>query len=179
MPGTKDSDLISQVSSGDKRALRELYDRHAPGLRRFVENWIADKENAADIVHETMIDVWQSAERFQGRSSVKSWIYSIARNKAIDQNRRGARVVHADPDLDTADDAPTPEQELQAFQNVERVRACIDALSPTHKAAIQMAFFEDLTYAEVAEIEKCPLGTIKTRIMHAKKLLMRCLSQSV
>ena len=88
-------------------------------------------------------------------------------------------MVHADPDLDTPDDAPTPEQELQAFQNVERVRTCVNALSPTHKASIQMAFFEDLTYAEVAEIEKCPVGTINTRIMHAKKLLMRCLSQPV
>ena len=177
MPGIKDTDLILRISRGDKQALRELYDRHAPGLRRFVENWIADRENAADIVHETLIDVWQSAERFQGRSSVKSWIYSIARNKAIDQNRRGVRMVYAEPDLETPDEAPTPEQELQAFQNAERVRTCVNALSPTHKAAIQMAFFEDLTYAEVAEIEECPGGTIKTRIMHAKKLLMRCLSQ--
>lgn len=173
---TSDQVLLEQVSRQDKVAMRTLYDRYAPNLRRFVENWIADKNDAADVVHETMLDVWRTADRFAGRSSVKSWMFSIARNKAVDRNRRGARVVLDEPDLEATDDAPNPEQELQSFQDAARVRDCVDTLSPSHKTAIQLAFFEDLTYQEIAELEACPVGTIKTRIMHAKKLLLRCLS---
>ncbi|MEM7005830.1 MAG: sigma-70 family RNA polymerase sigma factor [Pseudomonadota bacterium] len=157
--------------------MRFLYDRYAPGLRRFVENWLADKNDAADIVHETMLEVWRAADRFEGRSSVKSWMFSIAKNKSIDRNRKGARTVLAEPDKEAPDDAPNPEQVTEAFQDAARVRACVEALSGPHKSAIQLAFFEDLTYKEIAVIEDCPVGTVKTRIMHAKKLLMHCLSQ--
>ncbi|MEM7664014.1 MAG: sigma-70 family RNA polymerase sigma factor [Pseudomonadota bacterium] len=177
MTELSDKRVLEKVAQGDKSAMRILYDRHAPGLRRFVENWIANKNDAADVVHETMLDVWRSAGRFEGRSAVKSWMYSIARNKAVDRNRRGARTVLDEPDVETPDDAPNPEEVMQSFQDAARVRACVEKLSGPHKTAIQLAFFEDLSYKEVAEIENCPVGTIKTRIMHAKKLLMHCLSQ--
>ncbi|MEL7481692.1 MAG: RNA polymerase sigma factor [Pseudomonadota bacterium] len=178
MTALSDQQLLEQVARKDKVAMRELYDRYAPGLRRFVENWIADKNDAADVVHETMIEIWRNAGRFAGRSSVKSWVFSIARNKAVDRNRHGARMVLKEADTEQPDDAPNPELTMQAFQDAARVRACIETLSPSHKSAIQLAFFEDLTYQEIAELEGRPVGTIKTRIMHAKKLLMRCLSQT-
>lgn len=157
-------------------AMRALYDRHAAGLRRFVERWIANKGDAADVVHDAMLDVWRTADKYTGRASVKSWMFSIARNKAVDRNRKGGRLVYEEPDDQIPDDGATPEQVTQAFQDARRVRACVDGLSPAHKSAVQMAFYEDLTYQEIAEIEGKPVGTIKTRIMHAKKLLMRCLA---
>jgi len=176
MTGELDTALIQRVSQGDKGAMRILYDRYAPNLRRFITRWIANENDASDVLHDTMIDVWRSAERFAGRSSVKSWMFSIARNKAIDRNRKGVRTVFGEPDLDAKDDGPQPEELMSAFQDAAQVRACVDKLSPPQKAAIHLAFFEDLTYQEIAEIEKCPVGTVKTRIMHAKKQLLRCLS---
>ena len=176
MSGELDKTLIKRVSQGDKDAMHALYDRYAPGLRRFITRWIADENDASDVLHDTMIDVWRTAERFAGRSSVKSWMFSIARNKAIDRNRKGARTVLDEPDLEMPDDSPKPDEILSTFQDAARVRGCIDKLSAPQKAAIHLAFFEDLTYQEVADIEGCPVGTIKTRIMHAKKHLLRCLS---
>ena len=103
-------------------------------------------------------------------------MFSIARNKAIDRNRKGARTVLDEPDVETPDEAPQPEEIVSSFQDAGRVRACIETLTPAHKSAIHLAFFEDLTYQEIAELEGRPVGTIKTRIMHAKKILLRCLS---
>ena len=176
MTGDLDTALIERVAQGDKDAMRALYDSHAPGLRRFITRWIANENDASDVLHDAMIDIWRTAERFAGRSSVKSWMFSIARNKAIDRNRKGVRTVFGEPDLDTKDDAPQPEELMSAFQDAVQVRSCIDKLSPPQKAAIHLAFFEDLTYQEIADIEGCPVGTVKTRIMHAKKQLLRCLS---
>jgi RNA polymerase sigma-70 factor (ECF subfamily) len=171
-----DKELLQRVSHGDKAAMRILYDEYAPNLRRFITRWIANENDASDILHDTMLEIWRKADRFQGRSSVKSWMFSIARNKAIDRNRKGARTVLAEPDENIADESPQPDDIVDAFQDAKRVRACIEKLSAVHKAAIHLAFFEGLTYPEIAQIEGCPVGTVKTRIMHAKKLLLRCLS---
>lgn len=174
----RDSELIAQVASGDQDALRQLYDRYAAHLNSFVQTYLADPQEAADIVHEAMLDVWRSADRFRGRSTVKSWIFSIARNKAIDRNRKGGRMVLGDIDSEIADDTPDPHKTLEAFQDAERVRICIEGLNEIQKSAIHLAFYEDFSYSQIAEIEKCPTGTIKTRIMAAKAALMRCLQRS-
>ena len=171
-----DRELLRRVAAKDKDAMRQLYDRYAPNLRRFIMRWIANQNDASDVLHDTMLDIWRTAERFGDRSSVMSWMFSIARNKAIDRNRKGARTVLDEPDTEVPDESPQPEEVLSAFQDAKRVRACIETLSPAHKSAIHLAFFEDLTYQEIAELEGRPVGTIKTRIMHAKKMMLRCLS---
>ena len=176
MSGLSDELVLERVARGDRDAMRILYDRHAPSLHRFVTRWIANENDAADVVHDAMLDVWRTADRFAGRSSVKSWVFSIGRFKAIDRNRKGARTVLDDSEIEIIDDAPNPEEVTQAFQDSAHVRSCVEALSGPQKTAIQLAFYEDLTYQEIADLENCPVGTIKTRIMHAKKLLLRCLA---
>ena len=174
----KDSELLTQIALGDQGALKRLYDRYAAHLNSFVKNYLADPQEAADIVHEAMLDVWRTADRFRGGSTVKSWMFSIARNKAIDRNRKGARTVLGEVDTEIVDDAPDPHKTLEAFQDAERVRICIEGLNEIQKSAIHLAFYEDLSYSQIAKIEDCPTGTVKTRIMAAKAALMRCLQQS-
>ncbi len=172
-----DEMLLDRVSKSDREALRELYGRYAESITAFAKNWLSDPFEASDILHETMIEVWRSAGKFQNRSSPKTWIFSIARNKSIDRNRKASRSINQELDQNIVDDALDPQAITEKFQNADRVRACIGKLSTLHKAVIHLAFYEDLTYLEIAEVEKRPVGTIKTRIMHAKKLLMRCLGQ--
>ncbi|WP_262696188.1 RNA polymerase sigma factor [Kordiimonas aquimaris] len=174
---SSDSVLLTRVAAHDRDALHTLYGRYAESITAFVKNWLSDPFEASDILHETMLEVWRSAEKFQGRSSPKTWIFSIARNKSIDRNRKASRSIVQEIDPNISDDAPDPQSIAERFQSADKVRACIEKLSALHKAVIHLAFYEDLTYPEIAEIEKRPLGTIKTRMMHAKKLLMRCLGQ--
>ena len=84
------------------------------------------------------------------------------------------------PDIPEAiDDSPDAASCLAAGQEAAHVRYCMDRLKDDHRSAIAMAFYEDMTYGQIAEVSGVPEGTIKTRIFHAKKLLLRCLSGRV
>jgi len=167
-----DMAIVERIAQGDKAAMRQLYEIHAGPLGSFVKNWLADPTQAADLVHETMLVVWKNAGRFEGRSSLKSWIFSIARNKSIDNNRRNSRMSYTDEVPELEDDQFNAEDSLAAAQNASTLRNAMENLSENHRRVLHLAFFEDLKYGEIAEIENCPIGTVKTRIMHAKKKLL-------
>lgn len=172
-----DMERITRISQGDQIAMKEIYEAHSGPLYHFVKTWLADPHEALDIVHETMLEVWNRAERYQGRSSAKSWIFSIARFKAIDKNRKKSRMVYTDVEPEILDEAEDPFDTLLLSQNAEKIRDCVNELSPSHKRVIHLAFYQDMSYKEISEIEDCPVGTIKTRVLHAKKLLKRALSE--
>ncbi|MEM9138301.1 MAG: sigma-70 family RNA polymerase sigma factor [Pseudomonadota bacterium] len=174
-----DAGLIERIANGDMTAMHALYLAQADTVRRFVRSRIRDEFEAADIVHETMLAAWRGAANFQGRASVRSWLLSIAKNRAIDHIRKQARVTLAEPDETIPDEDPDAEAVIAAAQDAARLRACVDELSEAHRAAVHLAFYEDMTCAEIAEVEQVPTGTIKTRIFHAKKLIMRCLDRCV
>ena len=166
-------DLVKRISAGDQSAMKQIYELHSKPLYHFVKNWLANPNEASDIVHETMLEVWRRADRFQGRSSLKSWIFSIARNKSIDKNRKMSRLTYTDEVPEMVGEDVNPMEALEASQLSVFLKSCIADLSETHRRMIHLAFYEDLSYREIAEIENCPIGTVKTRILHAKKLLMR------
>jgi RNA polymerase sigma-70 factor (ECF subfamily) len=104
-----DAGLLERVGAGDKAALKALYERHSDALFRFIRARLRDPFEAGDVMQEVFLEIWRAAARFEGRSAAKTWIFGIARNKAVDRMRRGARTVLAEPDADLADDAPDPE----------------------------------------------------------------------
>lgn len=172
----EDLHVARQIAKGNEREMKKVYDAYSGSLFQFVKSWLADPHMASDIVHETMLEVWRRADRFQGRSSLKSWIYSIARNKSIDFNRKQSRLTYTDQFEDEIDLEASPREALAKAEVVNTIKTAVSKLSETHRRMIHLAFYEDLTYQEIAEIEDCPVGTVKTRIMHAKKLLMRDLA---
>ncbi|WP_421853433.1 RNA polymerase sigma factor [Oricola sp.] len=167
--------LMSRIASGSVEAMRAAYEAHNDAAMRFIMTRVRDPFEAADIAHEVMLDIWRGASAFQGRSSLRSWILSIARNKAIDHIRKHSRQELREPDQQQPDDAPSADTIIAASQDAKRVRDCIGKLPASQRAAIQLSFFDDLNYAEIAEIEQRPLNTIKTRMFHAKQNLRRCL----
>lgn len=172
----EDLNIAQRISRGDETAMKEVYDLYSGPLFNFVKNWSADPHAAGDIVHEAMMVVWRRADRYQGRSSLKSWIFSIAKNKAIDLNRKSSRMIYTDEDMDAIDAEVSPIEALENSQNASTIKSAISKLSDTHKRMIHLAFYEDLSYREISEIEGCPVGTVKTRVLHAKKLLMKDLA---
>ncbi|MEO9781042.1 MAG: RNA polymerase sigma factor [Sedimentitalea sp.] len=168
---------IRQIGSGDKHAMRDLYVEHGDAIYAFVLGRCGDPALARDTVQDTMLDVWRTASRFSGNSSVKTWLFAIARNKLVDALRKRGKLSFVEEVPDSVDQAPNPEAAAIASAESSRLRQCLDRLSNTQRTAVRLAFFEDLTYAEIGEIESVPTGTIKTRIFHAKQALMRCLSR--
>jgi len=167
--------LITGVANGNKGAMNEIYKIYSPALNGFVRLFLADANDVADVIHDTMLEVWRKANRFEGRSSLKTWIFSIAKNKAIDRNRKHGRLQYSDEMIDIKDDALNAAELLSLSQDAQSIRDAVSQLKPDHRRVIHLSFFEDLTYKEIAEIEDCPEGTIKTRILYAKRNLQHLL----
>ena len=170
-----DKALIAGVVQGNKGAMNEIYKTYAPALNGFIRLFLADPNDVADIIHDTMLEVWRKADRFEGRSSLKTWIFSLAKNKYIDGNRKHSRINYSDENVEIEDETPNSDDVLALSQEAHIVREAVAQLKPDHRRVIHLSFFEDLTYKEIAEIEACPVGTIKTRILYAKRSLLHIL----
>ncbi len=153
--------------------MKTLYERYYAAVHQFICSRSIEPSSANDVLHDTMLDVWRNAGRFAGRSSVKTWIFSIAKNKIIDRYRKAKRTEPYDEDWDAIDEAPDPFHVVAKSEDIAIVQDAIKELSAEHRAAIYLAFVEELPYAEIAEIEGVAVGTIKTRIFHAKRRLAR------
>lgn len=170
-----DTELLRRIGSGDRAAMQAFYVAYQRNVTAFARSKGMDAAAAADVVQDTMLDVWRTADRFRGDASPKSWLLSIARNKIVDRIRKSGRVHYIDEVPEAIDEAPNPEAVTISTSEAGRVRACLEGLKDGHRTVMRLAFYEDLTYDEIAEIEGVPSGTIKTRVFHAKKLLLRCL----
>ena len=173
-----DKELLRRIAKQDRKAMKLFYERHHDALYAFLIGRGADSTTAADVVQDTMLEVWRSAQNFTGASAPKTWTFSIGRNKLVDRVRKNARMVVTDDVPETIDETPDPEAAAIAAGEAGRIRHCLDKLKAAHRTAIRLAFYEDLNYEEIGEIEDIPVSTVKTRIFHAKKLLMRCLGSS-
>lgn len=174
----QDSELVARIGRGDRAAMKLLYERHQAGLFAFVRARLGDAFEAADVMQEAFLEVWRVAAGFRGQASVKTWLYGIARNKAVDRMRRAQRMtLRESPDETLPDESPEPSAVIEAARDAEKLRDCLGKLPPVQLSAVRLTFFEEMTCAEAAAIEGVPVGTVKTRIHHAKKLLMHCLGR--
>ena len=168
-----DTDLIQAVARQDRRAFETLYRRYYPRLLGFARRWVSANEQAEEVVQEVMFAVWKDAAAFQGRSKVSTWIFGITYRQAMKSIERSSK-------LSLADDERMPERgtEDRALGNRE-LRLSLDKalakLSPEHRTVLELTFFEDRNYREIAEILDCPQNTVKTRMFHARERLRRIL----
>jgi len=168
--------LLQQIAKGDKQALAALYRAYERPVYKFIVSRLNDPHEASDILHDVFMDIWRVAGSFEGRSQVKTWIFGIAYRKVIDVHRKRARVTVTDDVPETSDVQDAADTTYAAQQEAEHLRYCVGTLSDEHRSAISLAFYEDMTCAEISEVAGVPEGTIKSRLHHAKKLLLHCLS---
>lgn len=170
-----DHELVQRIAASDKSAMHIFFERHHDSLIAFLRARGADVSEASDALQEAMLDVWRTAGKFRGHSSPKTWVFTIARNKLIDGHRKTSKLSFVDEIPETEDTEPNAEAIVAAASDAKRLRACLDGLKPAHQNVMRMAFFDDLSYEEISVIEEVPSGTVKTRVFHAKQLLLRCL----
>jgi len=173
-----DEALIAAIAAGDRAAMRILYNRHQVRVFRFAARLVDDAASAEDVVSEAFIEVWRQADRFEGRSSVSTWIMSIARFKALSVRRRRQEIELDDKVAETvADQYSTPEPILLETDRRAQLRACLSQLSPDHREIIDLVYYHDKTIEEVAEIVGVPKNTVKTRMFYARRRLAQLLAQ--
>ena len=177
--GETDKLLIQQISAGDKQALAALYHAYERPVYRFIVSRLNDPHEAADILHDVFMDIWRVAGSFEGRSQVKTWIFGIAYRKVIDVHRKRARVNVTDEVPETGDIQDAADTGYAAQEEAAHMRYCVGTLSDEHRTAISLVFYDDMTCAEISEIAGVPEGTVKSRLHHAKKLLLRCMTARI
>lgn len=162
-----DEDLVAAVAGfRDRAAFAELFRRYAGRIKAFLMRSGAANDEAEEAVQEVMVTLWRRAETYDpAKAAVRSWIYTIARNKRIDLLRR-ARRPEPDPEDPTFRPEPEPTAETR-FAGVERdaeVRRALATLSDDQLTVVRLAFFSGLSHSEIAERLDTPLGTIKSRL---------------
>ena len=163
-----DARLAARIRDGDTEALGELYDRYASMALGTAMRVIGGREEAEDVVHDAFVAVWRKIDRFDaGRGSLRAWLMTVVRNRAIDR----IRARRPGMDLDDADErsllrsGPNPTWEAALRQaSATEVRAAMDDLPDEQRRAVELAYFEGYTYREVAELTGVPPGTATGRL---------------
>jgi RNA polymerase sigma-70 factor, ECF subfamily len=177
-----DRAAVGRMAAGDAEALAELYDRHARGVYSLALRILQHPADAEDVVQDVFSQAWRQASRYDAtRGVVAAWLLTLARSRAIDRVR--ARRTHAERSIEAAttgvpDAAPLPDIEVLSVEQVALVRAALASLPLLQRMAIELAYYEGLTHAEIAERLEQPLGTVKTRIRLALARLRDSLAGS-
>lgn len=172
---------ISRVATGDRGALRDVYDRTATKLFGLCLRILGDESEAEDTMQEIYLTVWKRAGSFDpARSSPITWLTVIARSRAIDRLRSSTRIRAALP-IEAAgeihDPAPDVTTVLEGSQDSSRLNACVEELDQRQAKAIREAFFGGMTYPQLADRAGVPLGTMKSWIRRSLIKLRECFEQ--
>lgn len=168
--------LISRIVQRDLRAFEQLYRIYHPRLSRFLINMLRRPHLVEEALNDTLMVVWKRPESFNGTSKVSTWIFAIAYRTALK-----ARSRHDEPIEDLEADSRAslelgPEQQLGQRQTQAILSAAMGQLSAEHRAVVDLTYFHEAGYREIAEILDCPVGTVKTRMLHARRRLKTLLA---
>ena len=176
-----DEMLLKSVAEGDKAAMHIMFARHRTRVFRFIQKMVRNAAIAEDLASQVFLDVWRTANRFEGRARASTWLLSIARFKAIGSLRTQTRThenIDQDEVLEIADAADTPEAALDRKETNGILHTCMEKLSPAHREIIDMVYYRDKSVVEVSEMIGIPLATAKSRIFYARKRLAIILVRS-
>ncbi|NPA41533.1 MAG: sigma-70 family RNA polymerase sigma factor [Aquificae bacterium] len=159
--------LIRGVAKGDEEALKKLIRLYKDRVFLYVYGLLRNYEDSEEATAETFFQIWRSAKKFKGFSKPSTWIFGVARNVAMNILRKRRKEFKTFE----LEDWDSPVEDVEVPENVELLRRAIEMLSPAHREVIHLAFYEDMSYSEIAEVLGIPENTVKTRVFHAKKKL--------
>ena len=138
----------------------------------------SDRMLAEEILQDTLLAVWRGADRFEGKSQVRTWLYGIARRQAHNRLRSTRPTDALLDDLpDPPEPAAGPEETTLARLERDRVLTALDNLSLPHREVVVLTFVADLSQAEIANVVGVPVGTVKSRLHHARAALVHALAE--
>jgi RNA polymerase sigma-70 factor (ECF subfamily) len=173
-----DTELARRLARGDMAAVEALYARFGKALFAYVRSLGPDDGMAEEIVQDTFVAAWRGAARFEGRSTLSSWLFGIARRQARDRMRgtvpafEPAEVLESAPDPDLG-----PEAQALAAASRDAIRRAIARIPDADREVLLLTFAHDLSGPEVAEVLGIPAGTVKSRLFHARRRLREQLSE--
>lgn len=182
--------LAREARNGDRSSFEALLAALRPRAMATAVRILRNCDDAEDAVQDAFVKIWRSFRRFEGRSAFSTWVHRIVMNASLDLLRRsGARgesharipsQLHDQPgttgEIEAASDC-TPETLLSELETQVMVRAAIARLPLLHRQAVELRELEDCSYQEMADIIQCPIGTVMSRLHHARHRLAEDLGQ--
>lgn len=172
-------DLVVRAQRGDRRAVELLLCEARPRAMAVAMKVLRNPTDAEDAVQDALTKIWRYLPRFEGRASFFTWIHRIVMNSSLDLLRREKVRTEIREESDSSDEAGafepahqvTPEAVLASKQTSAMVRGAMGVLSPVHAEALVLREFEENSYEEIAELSSCPIGTVMSRLHHARRRL--------
>jgi RNA polymerase sigma-70 factor (ECF subfamily) len=174
---TTDGEALAALAQGDISALGTIYDRHRSTVVQFVSRAVSNSADVEDVVHATFLTAIRAAGSFDGRDSARPWLLGIAGRLVHRRRRSLMRFGRAMGELvwHQTRHWVDPTQQLGARDEVGRVAAGLQKLSEAKRVVLLLAEVENLSCQEIAEALEIPIGTVWTRLHHARKELSELL----
>lgn len=173
------NEFVDRLRSGDMEAFEALYIEYRPRLGKFVSNIVAQPETVEEVINDTMVAIWKGVDRFQGSSKLSTWIFSIAYRIASRARSRQDLPISDDKLLYEESQLDNPDVEVERSKLQELLRGAFEQLSPEHRSVVDLTYYHEMHYREIAVIMDCPVDTVKTRMFHARKKLKGLLGGSL
>ena len=178
------AELLARIVLRDVEAFSLLYDATVHRVFAAAKRIVGNHETAEEVVSDVYLQVWRDAARYDSaRAQVQTWILLICRSRALDSLRRAdCALVHPDPYVliePPSDDSSCGDLLLEALERGARVRAALELLPSLDRQLIALAFFRDYSHSEIASHSGLPLGTVKSRIRHALRVLRNGSGESI
>jgi RNA polymerase sigma factor (sigma-70 family) len=174
-----DEMLMSAVAGGDQDALRVLYERHAPVMLRLVRRLTQNQGVAEECLQESWLAVWQSAASFRGEASVRSWLLGVARRQSHNRLRKNSvATVELNESTDVADLTPGVEEQVLAGAQAAELAGAVRTLPEHLREVLVLVLVEELSYQDVGAALEIPVGTVKSRMSHARRRLAAVLTST-
>jgi RNA polymerase sigma-70 factor (ECF subfamily) len=166
--------LLGLIADGDNVAFTELYHQYSQPLYNYLLRLTHDQHATEDILQEIFVAIWKGARSYRGDAQVKTWIYRIAHNQAVNWLRRHRSNVSFDDYLDTLD-VRGSEDIQNNFLRKYQIQQALDSLSYKHRSVLELAFVHQMSYKEISRVVRVPVGTVKSRMSYALQALNKIL----
>jgi RNA polymerase sigma-70 factor, ECF subfamily len=183
-----DRETVRRVQAGETEAFEVLVEKYKRKAFRLAYQVLRDQEESLDVAQEAFVKAFRALPRFKGDSAFYTWLFRITMNLALDRKRQRATRVRSMGTDDVPPEEwertavstdPDPEAVATGAERREKIREALDSLSEHHRAIIILSDIEGLQYREIAEVLGIPMGTVMSRLHHARKRLRAVLGESL
>ena len=180
-----DRELLQKAREGDFEAFAELTEPYRGNACEFLSRLVGE-DLAEDVFMKATLNAWRALKSFSGKSSYKTWLFSIARYAALDELRKkkSRNEVSTDDEesvvaINRLEDptTPTPAESLESEERNRIIEKALEQLPETHRSVLVLYYYQDFQYSEIAETLEISIGTVMSRLHHAKKKLEKVLKQ--
>lgn len=173
-----DLGLLEAVAGGDVAAFEELYRRHARSLFAYIYSRLGDRHLSEEALQDVVLALWRGARRFRGEASVRTWLFAVARRRCLTLRRRLSHdlPVFGEEQLPPSE-LPTPLEAAVTSAAQDAVREAIALLPAPQREAVELVYLHGLSGPEAAEVLRVPVGTVKSRLHRALKVLAPLLEE--